>query len=65
MLVLTRRPGQTIRIGDDIEITVIDVRERQIRLGIAAPRQISVDRQEVALRKQAERDHPSAGRAER
>ena len=47
MLVLTRRLNQSIRIGDDIEITIIEVSGDQVRLGIAAPRTTSVHRTEV------------------
>lgn len=47
MLVLTRRAGESIMIGDDIVITVLDVRGDQIRLGIRAPRSVAVHREEV------------------
>ena len=47
MLVLTRRLDQSIRIGDDIEITVIEVRGDQVRLGVSAPRGVSVHRTEI------------------
>ncbi len=47
MLVLTRKPDQSIMIGDDIEITVLEVRGEQVRLGIRAPRTVSVHRKEV------------------
>lgn len=47
MLVLSRKKGQSIMIGHDIEISVIDVQGEQIRLGINAPRNISVHRKEV------------------
>ena len=47
MLVLTRRLDQSIRIGDDIEVTVIEVRGDQVRLGVSAPRGVSVHRSEV------------------
>jgi carbon storage regulator len=47
MLVLSRKPGQEIVIGDNIRITVVAVRGEQVRLGIEAPRNVSVDRQEV------------------
>jgi len=54
MLVLTRRLNQSIKIGDDIEITVIEVRGDQVRLGVAAPRDVSVHRKEVYLQIQQE-----------
>lgn len=47
MLILTRKVGETIRIGDDIAISVIDIRGNQVRLGIAAPRDVTVHREEV------------------
>lgn len=47
MLVLTRRLNQSIKIGDDIEIMVIEVRGDQVRLGVTAPRQIAVHRKEI------------------
>ena len=49
MLVLTRRLNESIRIGDDVEVTVIEVRGDQVRLGIAAPRGITVHRKEICL----------------
>ena len=47
MLVLSRQRDETIVIGDDIEITVVDIRGDKVRLGINAPKQISVHRKEV------------------
>ena len=47
MLVLTRKPDQSIIIGSDIEITVLEVRGEQVRLGIRAPRSVAVHRKEV------------------
>jgi carbon storage regulator len=47
MLVLSRQRDQTIMIGDDIEITVVDIRGDKVRLGINAPPQIPVHRKEV------------------
>lgn len=54
MLVLTRRLNQSIKIGDDIEITVIEVRGDQVRLGVSAPRDVTVHRKEVYLQIQQE-----------
>jgi carbon storage regulator len=51
MLILTRRPGETIKIGDGIEVTVMEVKGNQVRLGVKAPREIAVDREEIAKRK--------------
>jgi carbon storage regulator len=47
MLVLSRQKDESIIIGDDIEITIVDVRGDKVRLGINAPREISVHRKEV------------------
>src|SRR5580693_2398395 len=47
MLVLARQRDQTIIIGDDIEITVVDIRGDKVRLGIKAPRNVSVHRKEI------------------
>jgi carbon storage regulator len=47
MLVLSRQRSETIMIGDDIEVTVVDIRGDKVRLGITAPRQVSVHRKEV------------------
>ncbi|PZM96431.1 MAG: carbon storage regulator [Actinobacteria bacterium] len=47
MLVLTRRPGESVMIGDDVVVTVLEVRGDVIRLGIRAPRDIQVHREEV------------------
>lgn len=47
MLVLSRQRDETIMIGDDIEITVVDIRGDKVRLGIAAPSKIAVHRKEV------------------
>ncbi|MEE9404405.1 MAG: carbon storage regulator CsrA [Algisphaera sp.] len=47
MLVLSRQRDETIMIGDDVEITVVDVRGDKVRLGINAPRSIQVHRKEV------------------
>jgi carbon storage regulator len=50
MLILTRRVGETIRIGDDVEVTVLGVRGGQIRVGINAPKQTAVHREEIYRR---------------
>ena len=47
MLVLTRRPGESIVIGNDIVVTVLEVRSDQVRIGIDAPRNVQVHREEV------------------
>ena len=47
MLVLSRQRGESIRIGDNIEIMIVDIRGDKVRLGITAPRDMPVHRQEV------------------
>lgn len=54
MLVLTRRHDESIMIGDDIEVKVLEVRESHVKLGISAPRNIPVHRREVYLAIQKE-----------
>ena len=53
MLVLTRRPGESVHVGDEVVITVLEVRGDVIRLGIRAPRAIQVHREEIYRELQA------------
>ncbi len=50
MLILTRRVGEAVTIGDEVTVTVLEVKGNQVRLGIKAPRAVSVHREEVAER---------------
>ncbi len=50
MLILTRKIGETVHIGDDVTFTVLDVRGDQVRVGVNAPREIAVHREEVFCR---------------
>jgi carbon storage regulator len=63
MLILTRRTGEIIRIGADVEVTVLGIKGNQVRIGVKAPRDVIVDREEIAERKQRERE-PLRGTAE-
>ena len=54
MLVLARAENETIRIGDDIEIVVVSIRGNRVRLGIKAPKSVTIDRQEVYESKKLE-----------
>lgn len=47
MLILTRRIGELVCIGDDVKVTVLGIRGEQVRLGIEAPRSLVVDREEI------------------
>ena len=58
MLVLTRRTGEGIMIGDEIEVKILDVSGEKVRVGIDAPREINVYRTEVFERIEAEFEHP-------
>ncbi|MEW6330200.1 MAG: carbon storage regulator CsrA [Pseudomonadota bacterium] len=55
MLILTRRPGEVIKIGDDIEVMVMSTKGNQVRIGIKAPNSIEVHRQEIWQRIQEEK----------
>lgn len=59
MLILTRRIGETLMIGDDVTVTVLEVKGNQVRIGVNAPREVQVHREEVWLRIQ-EQNTPRA-----
>jgi carbon storage regulator len=56
MLILTRKVGETIMIGDDVQITVLGVKGNQVRIGVVAPKEVGVHREEIYLRIQEEKD---------
>jgi carbon storage regulator len=61
MLVLSRRTGEEIVIGDGIRIKVVSVKGNQVRIGVTAPRSVAVDRQEVAERRAQDDALPGPG----
>jgi carbon storage regulator len=60
MLILSRRVGESVKIGDEVTVTVLGVKGLQVRLGFAAPRGVTVHREEIYLRLLADR----SGRAQ-
>ncbi|MGC8668634.1 MAG: carbon storage regulator CsrA [Chthonomonadales bacterium] len=62
MLVLTRKPDQSIMVGGDIEITILEVRGEQVRVGIRAPRDVVIHRKEIF--EQIREENTSAAQAE-
>jgi carbon storage regulator len=58
MLILTRRVGETLMVGDDVTITVLGVRGNQVRIGVNAPRRVAVHREEIyqRIRKEEEEE---------
>lgn len=62
MLILTRRIGESLKIGDDVQVTVLGVKGSQVRIGVDAPKEISVHREEIYERiKRGETGNGSVG----
>jgi carbon storage regulator len=61
MLILTRRVGETVMIGDDVTITVLGVKGNQVRVGINAPKSVAVHREEIYERIKREQQGGSQG----
>lgn len=58
MLILTRRVGETLVVGDEITVTVLGVKGNQVRLGVNAPKEVAVHREEIYQRIQKEKSGP-------
>ncbi len=61
MLILTRRVGETLMIGDEVTVTVLGVKGNQVRIGVNAPRDVSVHREEIYERIKREQSEDSDG----
>ncbi|EIU7197141.1 carbon storage regulator CsrA [Pseudomonas aeruginosa] len=56
MLILARRVGETLMVGDDVTVTVLGVKGNQVRIGVNAPKEVAVHREEIYQRIQKEKD---------
>jgi len=65
MLILTRRIGETLNIGDEVQVTVLGVKGNQVRLGVNAPKEVPVHREEIYQRIKKEKEAGLSGELRR
>jgi carbon storage regulator len=62
MLMLTRRPGERLMIGNNVVVQIMEIKGNQVRVGVEAPKDIDVDREEIFMKKQNDRNKSTGNR---